>query len=205
MTRPAVGALLWRRAVRVASFRAMRRWRRSFRVPASALAAAAILAGLLLAGRPASAQTPGATGAGPDATVIYLVRHAETAPDATHDPSLSPAGEERARWLGVILSHARLDAVYTTEYRRTRRTAALPALAAGVEPTPYDPTDLAGLARALEERGGRVLVVGHSNTTPQLVDLLGGDAGPPIDEDEHDRLYVLVLEHESVRTVVLRY
>ena len=42
--------------------------------------------------------------------------------------------------------------------------------------------------------GGRHLVVGHSNTVPELVALLGGDGGPPIDEaGEYDRLYVVTL------------
>ncbi|HEX6202017.1 MAG TPA: hypothetical protein VF100_03370, partial [Thermoanaerobaculia bacterium] len=53
----------------------------------------------------------------------------------------------------------------------------------------YDPRRLAELAAALRAGEGTVLVVGHSNTTPELVRLLGGDPGAPIAHDEHDRLY----------------
>ena len=62
-----------------------------------------------------------------------------------------------------------------------------------------------GLAATLRSTPGRHLVVGHSNTTPALVELLGGDSGGPIDEAEYDRFYVLTLHPGgSVTTVVLR-
>ena len=53
----------------------------------------------------------------------------------------------------------------------------------------------------------RILVAGHSNTTPKLVELLGGNPGPPIDEKtEYDRLYVVVLGADgAVTTTLLRY
>ena len=35
--------------------------------------------------------------------------------------------------------------------------------------------DAAVLAEAIRSEGGRHLVVGHSDTTPELVELLGGD------------------------------
>jgi phosphohistidine phosphatase SixA len=138
-------------------------------------------------------------------TIIYLVRHAETVPDGTRDPVLSEDGQARARWLAVILSHARLDAVYTTDYHRTANTAQPAAAANQVEPTVYDPSDLSGLAWELKAQGGRALVVGHSNTTPALVAALGGDGGPPIRPAEYDRLYTVVIRGDSVRTVMLRY
>lgn len=172
--------------------------------PAPTRVAVLTLTALLLAVlRLGAQQTDAATD--PLPTVLYLVRHAETAPDGTRDPPLSREGERRARWLGVILSHARLDAVYTTDYRRTRSTAGPAAAAHGVQITVYDPSDLEGLAHELRVRAGRVLVVGHSNTTPALVEALGGEPGDPMEESEHDRLYVLVIAGDSVRTAVLRY
>lgn len=170
--------------------------------------AGVVALGALVAATPASAQagadTVAETGAQTGGMVI-LVRHAETAPDGTRDPALSDEGRTRAARLASILSDAELEAVYTTDYGRTRGTARAVAEALGVEPTVYDPGRLDAFARALEARGGRVLVVGHSNTTPVLVDALGGDPGPPIAEDEHDRLYVLFLDDDGVRTLRLRY
>lgn len=138
----------------------------------------------------------GGTGpeAGPEAAgTVYLVRHGETEGGDGPDQGLSAVGWARAEALAERLADARIEAIYTTDYRRTRETAAPLAARLELEPRLYDPNDLAGFAarlrEALPEAGGTVLVVGHSNTTPELVGLLGGEPGSPIAEDEHDRLY----------------
>ena len=51
--------------------------------------------------------------------------------------------------------------------------------------------------------GGRVLITGHSNTTPALVDFLGGDSVSAIHEAEYDRLYIVVIGPGRVATSVL--
>lgn len=176
----------------------MRRLISSVRGTASALLVAALFAPVPLAGQ----------GAPPEAgepAVLFLVRHAETAPDGTRNPPLSPEGLERAWRLAALIEDAELDAVYTTDYARTRSTAAAVAEPAGLEVQVYDPRDLAAFASSLATRGGRMLVVGHSNTTPALVEALGGDPGEPIDHAEHDRLYVVFTHGQTVRTVLLRY
>ena len=149
----------------------------------------------------------GPTGnAAPRDTVIYLVRHAEKVPDGT-DPVLSLAGRERARMLANLLEEAAIDAIHSTDFRRTRATAAPLALRLGLPVALYDPARPAALADAIRDAGGRHLVVGHSNTVPELVELLGGDGGPPIDEaGEYDRLYVVTRDGEgTVRTELRRY
>lgn len=132
-----------------------------------------------------------------EAAVIFLVRHAEKIdpyPDGPSDPPLTEAGRARAAELARTLADAGIERVLTTDFRRTRDTAAPLAEALGLEPEPYDPAALEELAGRLAATGERVLVVGHSNTTPRLVELLGGDPGPPIAEpSEYDRLYVLSL------------
>ena len=59
----------------------------------------------------------------------------------------------------------------------------------------------------LKAAGGRHLVVGHSNTVPDLVERLGGDGGEAIEEaGEYDRLYIVTLKREGrASTVLLRY
>ena len=140
-----------------------------------------------------------------ESTVLYLVRHAETAPDGTSDPALSAAGQARAARLARMLSTAGLDAIHTTAYRRTRQTAGAVARATGLSPREYDPRDLAGLAGELIGEGGRHLVVGHSNTTPELVRVLGGDPGDAIPETEYGRVYVISVEGGVVHTARLGY
>jgi broad specificity phosphatase PhoE len=139
------------------------------------------------------------------ATVVFLVRHGETTPDGTRDPALSAEGRERADRLAAMLADVGLGAVYTTDYARTRGTADAVADRLGITTRLYDPGRLETFAAALRRDGGRALVVGHSNTTAELATALGGVPGPAIREDEHDRLYVLVLDGAGVETVLLRY
>ena len=89
--------------------------------------------------------------------------------------------------------------------RRTLETAAPTAEQARLEVSTYDPDDLASFAEALRTTPGRHLVVGHSNTTWDLVQALGGEPGPPIEALEYDRLYVVVMEGNQARTVLLRF
>lgn len=161
-------------------------------LPALLLATAAVLA----AG-PAAAQQ--------DAAVVYLVRHAERAEDGTRDPVISLPGWDRARLLAETLRDARLTHIHTTDYRRTRMTGRPTADATGLTMQTYDPRDLAAFARRLRSTPGRHLVLGHSDTTPALVEALGGDPGTPIEEMEYDRLYVVTLTGDGASTVLLRF
>lgn len=139
-------------------------------------------------------------------TIVYLVRHAEKA--SGQDPGLNQEGKRRARALARLLSDVQLDAIYSTDYRRTRETAKPVQDGRSLRVEYYDPTELREFADRLREkhRSGSVLVVGHSNTTPQLIEFLGGNAGGPIDEaTEYDRLYLVVISGERVTTQLLRY
>ncbi len=166
---------------------------------ATAVLAPAALAPAALAPAPLTAQVDEA------ATVVYLVRHAETAPDGTADPALSEAGRERAARLARMVAGAGLTAVHATPYQRTRQTAAPVAAAAGLTVREYDPGDLRGFAARLLNEGGRHLVVGHSNTTPALVQILGADPAGPISEDDYGRFYHLTLDDDGVRSVLSGY
>jgi phosphohistidine phosphatase SixA len=170
----------------------------SFRRPVHLVTMLALLVvAALAAPAPALAQA--------DATVVYLVRHAERAEDGTNDPPLSEAGRARAELLGSMLRDARLTRIHTTDFKRTRSTGAPVAQASGLEMELYDPRDLEGFARELRASPGRHLVLGHSNTTPGLVAALGGDPWTPIDEMEYDRLYIVTLTDEGASTVLLRF
>lgn len=169
----------------------------------------AVLGALALAVSPVGAvgqsEAAGRLAADSGEAVVLLVRHAETEADGTRDPRLSAEGVARAARLSDLLADTRLDVVYTTDYTRTRGTAGAVADRLGLETRVYNPSRLEVFAKALRDRGGRILVVGHSNTTPELVVALGGDPGGKMTEEEHDRLYVLFITEDRVRTVLLRY
>ncbi len=146
-----------------------------------------------------------------ETAVVYLVRHAEAiAPELREDPKnphLSEAGRIRAAHLAYVLGDAGITQIMSTDFHRTRETARPLAEKLGLDVGSYDPYDLPGFAEALRGMHARILVAGHSNTTPKLVELLGGNPGPPIDEKtEYDRLYVVVLGADgAVTTTLLRY
>ncbi len=162
---------------------------------------------LVLAGAGSASTVVDATEA---PTVVYLVRHAEKMEGSNaadpKDPGLSDAGVRRSVALVPLLSDAGVTGIYSTDYLRTRQTVEPLADELGIEVETYDPGKLSDFARELRARPGRFVVSGHSNTTPALVELLGGDPGKPIDEPrEYDRLYVLVIDGESTTTMMLRY
>lgn len=140
-------------------------------------------------------------------TVVFLVRHAEKVEDGSSDPALTEQGVARSAALARLLADAGLDGIYSTDYVRTRETAGPVAEATGLAVESYDPGDLEAFAATLRAKPGRYLVSGHSNTTPSLVELLGGDPGGAIDEaTEYDRLYVVVIHPgRPATTALLRY
>jgi broad specificity phosphatase PhoE len=151
-----------------------------------------------------------ATGPDQENAVFFLVRHAERtddAPGAQHepDPHLSEAGHRRAALLAEMLNDAGLTHIHSSDRIRTRETAAPTAAAASLQVSIYDLDDIPGLAERLRSMKGRHLVVGHSNTTWDLVEALGGEPGPPIGSLEYDRLYMLILGPGGIRTVLLRF
>jgi len=139
-----------------------------------------------------------------DAT-YYLVRHAEKTTEKP-DPALTTEGQKRAQALAERLSDVSLTAIYSSDYHRTRDTAMPVATSQDLDVVIYDPRSLENFAKVLLAQKGQILVIGHSNTTPRLSVLLGGEAGPPIVEaTEYDRLYVLRRRGANVRSQIERY
>jgi len=135
----------------------------------------------------------------PLCTTIIIVRHAEqTDPKAT-DPPLSPAGTARATALAAAIEHSGVQAIYVTQFKRTKQTAARAAalLHVPVTEVPVDLSHVAGYPRELarrvlsEHHGGIVLVVSHSNTVPGIVSALTNVTVPPIASKEYDRFTVV--------------
>ncbi|UOD33658.1 histidine phosphatase family protein [Massilia violaceinigra] len=137
-----------------------------------------------------------------DPSIIYLVRHGEKA-SAEKDPDLTMRGKARAGNIAAILRSTGITHVYSSTTQRTRQTAQPLASALGLEVQVYDPAQGARLAGQVKAAGGTALVVGHSNTVPDLVRLFGGKPGTDIGDDEFDRLYQLIVDKDGAVTTVL--
>jgi phosphohistidine phosphatase SixA len=121
-----------------------------------------------------------------DSTTIIVVRHAEKEP-GSGDPPLNSAGQARAellaRMFGDVHAPGHIDAIYVSPTVRSQMTAAPVAARLGLTPIVAPPH---------EHSGGRVLVVGHSDTVPEIVESLTGAKGlPPIGESEYGTMYIV--------------
>ena len=163
-------------------------------VPLTALLAASPLVAL-----PAAAQTAAQTAS--ESTVVYLVRHAEKV-DNSRDPALSQSGLHRADLLADMLRDAGVTHLHTTDLERTRDTLRPLAERLGLSLRFYSGGELESFAEWLKDTPGRHLVSGHSNTTPQLVRLLGGESSD-MPDPEYDRLYIVTLDPTRPTTTVL--
>jgi broad specificity phosphatase PhoE len=131
---------------------------------------------------------------------VILTRHAEKAAIPPKDPPLTPAGQKRAEALASMLADCGVDAIYTTEFQRTQQTAAVLAERVHIKPTVIPANDTDALVKAIRERqSGVVVVVGHSNTLPEIIAALGGPH-VNIPESEYDNLFVLTVgaSHSSL-------
>lgn len=146
-------------------------------------------------------------------TTIIFVRHAEKALDGSDDPSLSPAGQRRAAELTRQMVDADVvagvDALYATEYRRTRETIEPLAKMLELDINEYDSGDTEQVLETILKRhkGKIILVVGHSDTIPQLIANLGASKSvPPIADEEHDNIYLISIPwFGKTKTIRLRY
>jgi broad specificity phosphatase PhoE len=126
---------------------------------------------------------------------VYLVRHANI-PQGEDDPSLTGAGKDRSQALSRLLKNADIKAIYTSEARRTRQTAQPLADALGVRPTVVPNGDPAATVAKIQadHADDVVLVVGHSNTVPDMIGRWAQGASPTINSDEFDKIFVVIPE-----------
>jgi broad specificity phosphatase PhoE len=123
---------------------------------------------------------------------VFVVRHAEKV-DQSKDPHLSDAGRARARALAALLAQSGAAAVYATEYQRTTETAQPLADLLGLSIEHVPSADTARLVEQLKARHAQdtVVVVGHSNTVPEIAKAYGASI-PAIADDDFANVFVVV-------------
>jgi broad specificity phosphatase PhoE len=134
---------------------------------------------------------------------VILSRHAEKAATPPKDPPLTEAGKKRADLLASMLADSGVDAIYVTEFQRTQQTAAPLAERVHVKPTVI--SDTQQLIAAIHARkNGVVVVVGHSNTLPEIIAALGGPT-VKIADPEYNNLFVLTVGDAKSSLLRLHY
>ncbi|MDA7557676.1 histidine phosphatase family protein [Flavobacteriaceae bacterium] len=133
-------------------------------------------------------------------TTFFFIRHAEK--DRTNkenkNPNLTQEGVLRAAKWSLVFKNIIFDAVYSTDYNRTRQTALPTAEKNGLELSYYNPSNINRKNFLFSNTGKTVLVVGHSNTTPQLVNtFLGTEKYSNIDDKNNANLYILTVSSDG--------
>ena len=104
-----------------------------------------------------------------------------------------------------MLAGAGITAIFTSELRRTNDTAKPLAILLSITPVVIA-NDFTTAANQIKAAGKRVLVVGHSDTVPEIIKALGGPANVVINANEFDRLFALqVPAHRAESLLSMRY
>ncbi len=146
-------------------------------------------------------------------TTIILLRHAEkdtTQPNSTMmkaDPPLTKVGEARALQLLTILKVFKPDIIYSTNYVRTKATVTPLAQKFAKDIVVFNPNDLVKFAEELRlQKGKTIVVAGHSNTTPALVNaLLKEKKYESLPDSVYNKLWVVTIAGDNVIDKLIEY
>lgn len=136
---------------------------------------------------------------------LIVVRHAEKATEPAGDPALTEAGNERARLLSELLLQEQVTAIYSTPFRRNQETVKPLADRLGLEITTYQPGNTGEfLSRILKEHPGEVVVIcGHSNTVPAILNfLVREERYENLDESDYNDLFVIAANEDEAADIV---
>jgi broad specificity phosphatase PhoE len=139
-----------------------------------------------------------------EVSAYYFIRHAEKLNIESSDPELSIEGELRAKNWAEIFSNISFDAIYSTDYIRTRSTALPIAQSKDLELILYHPGKMDYDKFMSETKGKTVLIVGHSNTTPEFVNkIIGIEKYQLIDHETYGNLYIVEITECSISDILL--
>jgi len=127
---------------------------------------------------------------------VYVVRHAEKATAPANDPGLSADGLQRSADLKQTLQDKKLKVIYSTRTSRTMQTAAPLASYLNIQTTPYGPRPDSSFVAKIKAGKKNTLVVAHSNTVDDVVNLLCGNkvVAGDISEAVYGNLYIVTMK-----------
>jgi 2,3-bisphosphoglycerate-dependent phosphoglycerate mutase len=138
-------------------------------------------------------------------TTYFLIRHAEKdrSDPTNRDPYLTEEGKNRAKNWVKYFDSIHLDQIYSTGFHRTQQTIAYTATNQNLPSQQYDPYELYTEDFQILTRGQKVLIVGHSNTTPMFVNaIVGEEKFPPMDDSDNSSLYIVTVK-DGVASVTI--
>lgn len=127
-------------------------------------------------------------------STFYFIRHAEKdrSDPNNRDPELNQDGLGRAMRWAEILDPVNLDAIYITDFERTAMTAAPTSVKKEITPQYYDPKVLSIEDFMRENLDKNVLIVGHSDTTPEFVNaMLNEQKYDAMDDYDNGSLFIV--------------
>jgi 2,3-bisphosphoglycerate-dependent phosphoglycerate mutase len=142
-------------------------------------------------------------------TTFILVRHAEKVADGTKDPELKPEGNERAARLAAMLKQTKVDAIYSTDFKRTKKTVLPYATAMNLSVNTYEAFKENEIESMLKKHaGGTILISGHSNNIPWIANrLLGKEEYGDFADDDYGNIFIVSVVEKGnvVKITQLRY
>jgi phosphohistidine phosphatase SixA len=126
----------------------------------------------------------------------YIVRHAEKATQEANmssDVPLTEKGKQRAEDLKKILSRKKIAFVFSTNTIRTKSTAQPTADYFHLTIEIYGPRPDSAFIALLKSKKKNTLVVGHSNTVDDIVNMLCGrkEVAGDLPDSEYDNLFIV--------------
>lgn len=137
-------------------------------------------------------------------TTYYFIRHAEKV-DNSQNPDLSEKGLKRAELWNKIFSEISFDKIYSTDYKRTIQTASPTVTAKKIQIKLYNPKTLNIESFKKETLGKKVLIVGHSNTTPKFVNqMINQKIYADIEDGTFGNLYMVTVVDNIISYQLLK-
>ena len=143
-------------------------------------------------------------------TTFILIRHAEKdLTQSTSDPDLSADGKLRATQLTEVLKKTDIHSIYSTPYKRTQQTVEQLATAKSIKVMPYQANKMEEIDNMIKlHAGGTVLLSGHSNTVPQILNyLIGEEKYKVLDDGDYGNIIIVSITErgKNAKVVWMRY
>lgn len=139
-------------------------------------------------------------------TTYYLIRHAEKdrSDPSVKDVHLTEEGKRRAIFWDQVLQHVPFNAVYATNYNRTKETVLPTAKRNNLNIISYRPDNAYNEDFKKSTKGKTILIAGHSNTIPDFVNaIIGSKNYEEIEDDNNGNLYIVTIVNGKSTAMVL--